>query len=176
MNLGSTILLTLALLPFELLAADAFRLEPGVDRPGSDITQLALEQADPSACAQHCADTPNCRAFTYVEPGVQGESAMCWLKDAVPDPVASACCTSGLRSSGFSWGIDRPGADYRSFELATEEPALCEQACSEDDDCRAFTYVRPGVQGDAPRCWLKDAVPEPVESECCASGVRAESP
>lgn len=176
MNFRSIALLLLASTPIGLTAAaGSFQLEPGIDRPGSDIAQIALEQAEPTECAQRCADNPDCRAFTYVEPGVQGETAVCWLKDAVPEPVAAPCCTSGLHGPGFSWGIDRPGADYRDFELATEEPALCEQACRAEADCHAFTYVRPGVQGDAPRCWLKNAVPAPVESDCCASGVRAGS-
>lgn len=165
--------LLLALLPLGApRAVEGFQLEPGVDRPGSDIAQITLTEAEPAECARLCSENMDCQAFTFVQPGLQGDEAMCWLKDAVPEAVTSDCCVSGLRSDGFSWGVDRPGADYRDFELEAEQPALCQQACAMDAECRAFTYVRPGVQGSAPRCWLKNEVPEPVESDCCASGLR----
>lgn len=176
MNTRFLAALLFTLLPLGLASAGAgFQLEPGVDRPGADIARIALDEAEPAACARLCADTPECQAFTFVQPGLQGEQAMCWLKDEVPEAVASDCCTSGLRGEGYQWGVDRPGADYRDFALEAEQPALCQQACAEDADCRAFTYVRPGLQGDAPRCWLKNEVPEPVASDCCASGVRGGS-
>ena len=46
---------------------------------------------------------------------------------------------------------DRPGADYRSFELGAPRPELCRDACWGEPQCRAFTYVRPGVQGPRAR-------------------------
>ncbi|SDD82661.1 PAN domain-containing protein [Aquimonas voraii] len=146
-------------------------LEAGVDRPGSDMAEIALVDAAPQDCAALCAEHPECKAFTFVAAGIQGDSAVCWLKNAVPTPVVSDCCTSGVRDAGWVWGVDRPGSDYRDFDLDQEDPALCQQACLEDAACQAFTYVRPGLQGDAPRCWLKEAVPAPMTSDCCASGI-----
>jgi hypothetical protein len=69
--------------------------------------------------------------------------------------------------------IDRPGSDYRSFELAANAGAeICQQTCeSEATVCRAYTYVRAGVQGANPRCSLKSAVPAGVARDCCVSGV-----
>jgi hypothetical protein len=32
--------------------------------------------------------------------------------------------------------------------------------------------VRPGIQGNSGRCWLKDSVPGAVRNNCCTSGVR----
>jgi hypothetical protein len=69
--------------------------------------------------------------------------------------------------------VDRPGADYRDFDLPRAEPALCRKACEDDGQCVAFTYVRPGVQSSAARCWLKEGVPEPEPNDCCASGVKS---
>src|SRR5207237_8212495 len=38
--------------------------------------------------------------------------------------------------------------------------------------CRAWTYVKPGVQGNLARCWLKNQVPNPVRNATFAiSGV-----
>ena len=36
-----------------------------------------------------------CRAYTYVEPGVQSTRAVCWLKDAVPEAIYNPNVTSG---------------------------------------------------------------------------------
>jgi hypothetical protein len=69
-------------------------------------------------------------------------------------------------------GTDRPGNDYRNFDLAKPEPDLCLEACQKDTRCKAFTYVEPGVQGPNARCWLKDAVPPAKLSPCCVSGVK----
>lgn len=65
---------------------------------------------------------------------------------------------------------DRPGSDYRNFTLAEARPALCAAQCEADYACRAYTFVRPGVQGPQARCWLKNSVPPPQSSTCCESG------
>src|SRR5215217_7665789 len=41
---------------------------------------------------------------------------------------------------------NRGGSDYRSFETQAD-PAICRNECAKDPTCRAFTYVKPGVQG-----------------------------
>lgn len=64
-----------------------------VNLPGSDIRSLPA--ASPSDCRIACVNEPACRAWTYVYPGIQGPSGMCWLKSSVPTPVASGCCLSG---------------------------------------------------------------------------------
>jgi hypothetical protein len=69
-------------------------------------------------------------------------------------------------------GFDRPGSDYSDFDLPQEDAALCQGACAAEDMCMAFTYVKPGVQGAAPRCWLKSSVPEGYASDCCLTGIR----
>jgi hypothetical protein len=68
----------------------------GVDRPGSDIRSIELSQARASWCGYYCAQDARCRAWTYVPPGVQAASAMCWLKNAVPAAVAAPGLTSGV--------------------------------------------------------------------------------
>jgi len=71
---------------------------------------------------------------------------------------------------------DRPGLDYRSFDLPAADPNLCRNACAGEANCKAFTYVRLGVQGPNARCWLKSSVPNPVSSNCCVSGVKTTPP
>ncbi len=71
-------------------------------------------------------------------------------------------------TAGFEYDVDRPGSDIRNFEFedadvdVEQNAAACAAACQNDQQCRAWTYVRPGVQGPKSRCWLKDAVPAPV--------------
>lgn len=69
-------------------------------------------------------------------------------------------------------GMDRPGSDYRDFDLDAPDAELCRAACRDDDECRAYTYVAPGVQGEKARCWLKNPAPDPEGNECCTSGAR----
>jgi hypothetical protein len=69
-------------------------------------------------------------------------------------------------------GIDRPGSDYFSYTMRAPRDSLCAWRCMQDARCRAWTYVRPGVQGPRARCWLKNAVPAPVRNNCCVSGVK----
>lgn len=72
----------------------------------------------------------------------------------------------------YEYDVDRPGRDYRNFDLPTADHHLCGQACAADSACRAFTYVPPGVQGPSARCWLKNSVPGATRHGGMVSGVR----
>ncbi|MGD9915577.1 MAG: PAN domain-containing protein, partial [Rhizobiaceae bacterium] len=72
----------------------------------------------------------------------------------------------------YERNTDRPGLDYRHFELAQDNAALCRDACAAEDQCTAYTYVRAGAQGASAMCWLKSAVPPELPSDCCVSGRR----
>jgi curli biogenesis system outer membrane secretion channel CsgG len=93
-----------------------------------------------------------------------------------PRPTAVPTRTAQPRG-WMKAGINLNGADYRDFELDTSDPELCRSACQDDSRCRAWTYVKPGVQGDLAHCWLKDSVPERWEDDTCVSGAKgAEAP
>jgi len=227
-------------------AYPASSLEWNVNRPGSDYNSFDLPTPSPDSCQSSCMNDPACVAFTYVNPGVQGPNARCWLKNAVPAPVPETCCVSGTKPLGAappaaapppasswqgtpttpppappppppapppppppasSWQgtpttpppappppppsgawqgrpttppptrqwepqTDRPGSDYRSLDLRESRPEICRDTCWSERQCRAFTYVRPGVQGPHARCWLKNAVPPARPNDCCLSGVK----
>jgi hypothetical protein len=80
------------------LAASGMTLEPGMDRIGSDYTNVAMTGDDPQQCRAACLADAQCKAYTFVKPGVQGPEANCFLKNAVPAASASDCCTSGIRT------------------------------------------------------------------------------
>ena len=68
---------------------------------------------------------------------------------------------------------DRAGKDYKNFELSAPNPELCKAACEKDPKCKAYTYVKPGVQGQGAHCWLKSGVPKANKDQCCVSGVKS---
>ncbi|MCA9554418.1 MAG: PAN domain-containing protein [Myxococcales bacterium] len=68
--------------------------------------------------------------------------------------------------------VDRPGQDYFSAWLDTPNPSLCETMCLRDRRCKAYTYVKPGVQGPKARCYLKDPAPARRRDACCVSGTK----
>ncbi len=67
---------------------------------------------------------------------------------------------------------DRIGADYNNMYISQPDPDLCKQICAVDEQCQAFTYVRPGLEGDRARCYFKNGVPSPTPREGRNSSIR----
>jgi hypothetical protein len=150
-------------------------VENDTNRPGSDYRDFEI-QADPAICRNACANDATCRAYTYVKPGVQGQSAHCWLKNSAPNASANNCCVSGVKSNGdaaqgLEVNVNRRGGDYQDFELRSNNPYECRDACSNDARCASFTYVRPSFFGQYSHCFLKSSVPGAAQEGCCISGV-----
>jgi hypothetical protein len=68
------------------------------DLPGGDLIEGGIEpsRADVNLCRIACEEEEQCQAWTYVEPGVQGPKARCYLKSSVPQEVDKAGCTSAI--------------------------------------------------------------------------------
>ncbi len=155
--------------------------EPNTDRPGGDFTNFDVDPAPPfltaeANCVEQCRHNPRCLAWTFVQPGVQGPKARCWLKAVIPAPRPSNCCVSGVDPKPFEPNTDRPGSDFTNFDLAAANPDLCRTACRNNSVCIGWTYVRPGIQGPNARCWLKNDLPAAHASDCCTSGVSDRPP
>jgi hypothetical protein len=74
-------------------------LEPNLDRPGGDFANVTLPPGSmPQACRALCDADGACQAWTYVTANVQAPNPRCWLKNVVPEAVASNCCTSGVKN------------------------------------------------------------------------------
>jgi len=154
-----------------------FFVESNVDRPGMDYRDFDLPEARPELCQRECDSAAECKAYTYVKPGIQGPQARCWLKSDVPNSVANECCISGLKGSlTIELDVDRPGMDLKNFELVEARPELCRTACIDEPECKAYTYVKPGIQGPQARCWLKSDIPNPQPDQCCVSGFMPPAP
>lgn len=76
------------------------------------------------------------------------------------------------QTTAMEYNIDRKGLDYRSFELNQPDAKLCQSTCNGDNRCKAWTYVKPGIQSNKAMCWLKDRVPQAHSNSCCTSGVK----
>lgn len=81
--------------------------------------------------------------------------------------------TAGAAAQEYN--TDRPGRDYRDFDLPAADFNLCRRACAREDQCQAWTYVDQDNRGSEARCYLKSGVPDPVRDECCISGVKSVS-
>lgn len=78
----------------------------------------------------------------------------------------------GQASFSVEYDVDRGGSDYRQFDLAVANHQLCRDECARDGNCKAYTYSKP-YNGAPAKCWLKNAVPNPVPyRSCCISGVK----
>jgi hypothetical protein len=157
-------------------------VEPDTNRLGGDFRTVDLDQYDAAACRAECDKDPRCASFTLVRPGIQTARARCWLKGNVPTALQNECCLSGVKrpppppiaAVGLSIELEtnRSGADFRDFDLEVSDASHCQAACQAEPRCLAYTWVKPGLQGEKSRCWLKSAVPEARPSGCCVSGQR----
>ena len=156
------------------------RAQSGFDRPGGDYSNFAVRTGDPATCAARCEREGRCRAWSFSYPGTAATGAMCWLKAQVTTRKEDSCCVSGVKGAGvlekksgpIEFSIDRTGGDLRNLDVKSDPTgAVCEQACKDENRCRAWTYVRPGYLAPSARCFLKERITAPRHKPCCVSGV-----
>ncbi len=102
------------------------------------------------------------------------QAAMTEVKaEVVAEAAAGTDASSAENGTDVEYGIDRPGSDIATgFDLPVDDHNLCRQACLDEAQCVAWTYVRRGHQGPFPRCWVKNKVPAKRDASCCVSGVK----
>jgi hypothetical protein len=163
------------------------------DFPGGNLNSFELKAGEScQACIEACRNDPDCIAYTYVKPGVQRKNAVCWLKSEILDSVVNTDCISGLKQvmkNNYIWiplvlptytvtkveNQNIPGGNYRSFELMQGTTFnACIDSCLNDPKCKAYTYVKPGVQKKNAVCWLKSSASYPEVDSTCISGVKSE--
>jgi hypothetical protein len=150
--------------------ASATSLEKNLDRPGSDYKNFDLTMPDPHLCELACDRDPDCQAFSYNPPGMSGPNAKCWLKNIVPSAANATGVVSGVK--GLDRNLDRPGSDYKNFDLTCPDPYLCALACDGDPNCRAFSYNPAGMSGPNAMCWLKNEIPPIRNATGVVSGIK----
>lgn len=114
------------------------------------------------------AATVNFNAYFYPE----GET---------PPPVSETpkpgAGDSGIAvSNNLEEGYDRPGSDINCL-FPIPNANVCQSMCDNNDDCVAFTWVRPQAimqepWNGQPICCLKNAAVPPQANKCCVSGLK----
>jgi hypothetical protein len=84
--------------------------------------------------------------------------------------AAAAPAVAGQRTSTMHFATNFPGSDIKSV-VTDASPHSCKQLCIDEPRCAAWTWVKPGRQGNQARCWLKSGVLKRVKAEYCVSGV-----
>src|SRR6478736_6938368 len=101
------------------------RAQVNFDRPGGDYASFPMRSGDPAQCASRCERDSRCRAWAFSYPVTETGNAVCWLKSRVLPRFPTPCCVSGVRGAGvieprggpIEFSMDRPGGDYRHFDL-----------------------------------------------------------
>jgi tetratricopeptide (TPR) repeat protein len=159
-------------------AADHFcRINHFAEATGWDV-DVPVKQSRVITSGKVCetgVNWPRCGAFTYivcqrqsgtiVTPPSHGSAG-------TQSDVQQVPSTHSARMGPQEPDTDRPGSDYRSFNLPSPEPGLCRAACEREAQCKAYTYVKPGHQASSARCWLKHSVPKQSPNKHCISGVK----
>lgn len=107
---------------------------------------------------------------------MMGASNSCrtfFLYKWVPDRAASPSTPANPQNPGITTepNTDRYGSDYKCLR-GIGSPAACLSLCSDEADCRAYTWVKPGAIEPDAICCLKNAVPGPTRNDNCVSGVK----
>lgn len=107
---------------------------------------------------------------------VNAAGLICGQVDSASTPYGAGNVSGAGNVPGVAPGmennVDRPGSDIHRFELQDGSPSACQARCNRLGRCKAWTYVRPGIQGPQAVCYLKDSVSAPVSNACCISGVK----
>lgn len=112
------------------------------------------------------AATVNFNAYFYPE-GQTPPASDLTLPGAGASGIADA--------NGLEKGYDRPGSDINCL-FPIPNAKVCQAMCSNNEDCVAFTWVRPKAIMRAPWngqpiCCLKDTAVPPQADRCCVSGL-----
>lgn len=79
--------------------------------------------------------------------------------------------TGGGATFTIENNTDRMYGDYKDFDISGGWES-CRDACANDLNCKAFTWVKPGVQAPSARCYLKNTVNGAYANSNCVTGVR----
>ena len=144
-------------------------------RDGSPAETEYLTGGDPTLAAQEWTEQ-SCPDNEYAT-GVsirygRDVNALGLVCGQVPAVAAPAAAPVERVDAGMENDTDRPGSDYDKFHINDNRPDRCQSECLlQKDRCKAWTYVRPGVQHKYAVCYLKSEVPAAKPDKCCVSGV-----
>jgi len=145
-----------------------YHLDPatGVVQFGEGLQGRRLPTSQPKVSAQYREGI-----------GSQGsELSMIQLQSVVSQRQQALALAQNLLNSmngrfQLEEDTDRPGNDYaRHMEDSSE---ACRTRCARDENCQAFTFVKPNPGSTQGQCFLKRSESSPVANHCCVSGTRS---
>ena len=99
--------------------------------------------------------------------------------DTLPSAAPPIAATPPASANKMLTGIDMPGKDYRNVVLNfsptqrnNNQPVACQNICAIEAQCKAWTWVKLGVQGTNAMCWLKNNSPPRVANANTVSGLK----
>lgn len=118
------------------------------------------------------------RMSSFMTVRASAATALRFLCAATLALVTAIASANAADQDYWESGWDRPGNDYKPpIELEFKQGTFltfemeCQGLCERDGRCKAWTMVKPGVQGPKARCYLKDPVPAQRRNACCVSGI-----
>lgn len=169
--------------PTKVVADCADELEATLAKFGSGGTpDIAITPRTPSTTAATPGARPAQRAMQpagtlHVDPRTLPPASSEPIRSnrlpPPPTPQPERRATSDT-SVTLQPGMDRMGGDYRGFALGRPDPQICRQACADDDSCRAYAYVVPGLKGPQAMCFLKNSTPPATPDSRCTSGAKVQ--
>ncbi len=159
------------------------RTESWSYEPKPEQLSFSIPPGDPTLAVEMCAynfsghacrvKTLDILAQTVVPVGAPG-----YRIPVAAGPAPASSAIAGIvrlphLNSGVMAGIDLPGNDYRNQPI--DGTAVdCETMCTGDGMCKAWAWVKAGVQNAKAMCWLKNAVPATRPSNPnVTSGIKA---
>ncbi|MDD1654278.1 MAG: PEGA domain-containing protein [Methanomicrobiales archaeon] len=156
------LLVMMALLIVPCAADTAMQQYDQTDLRGGDYFHAESSIYDPGTCAQECLEDSRCIGSTYVKPGIQGQYAVCWLKDKAwtkqpnVNTVSFVKMTMQELDQTDLYGADDYRVDWPLDPKMT--PQWCSDYCLSKEPCVAATFVKAGtIKGPNPICYLKKA-------------------
>jgi hypothetical protein len=134
----------------------------GIVGGGFEVKELKLPNVPPGGRAAATALGLIFVGMAYLNP----------QHDDNQQPAKPVAVATTSKMSPLEFNTNRWGSDYNHVDLENADPKLCEAECKQDSKCKAWTYVKPGIQNAQARCWLKEYVVQPAPDNCCISGVK----
>lgn len=67
--------------------------------------------------------------------------------------------------------MNLPSGDYAGVATANDQGVQCAQLCTNDVNCRAYTWVDPRNRGGTPMCYKKNSINAPIADAMTQSGI-----
>jgi hypothetical protein len=137
----------------------------------SKTDKVRIDPRSPWLHLEVCASNITGQTCSHKVVSVTAES----VNDPTPSgglPIRVTGSAKDGTGKEFQQGINLPGMDFKSQALRGNDPEACQQLCNNNAGCKAWTFVRGGVQSDRAMCQLKNGVPRAFRDANMVSGVK----